>query len=81
MISNLTNSEIGSQHWYNTLLAKIESFGRYMRMHRLTPQQEATWGKMMIDYSKELIDNYDSIQDSYRTITFKPSETIIIKIK
>lgn len=36
MKDSLTNSPIGSKHWFNTLLINIRDIGEYMKTHELS---------------------------------------------
>lgn len=56
-VSDMTHSEIGSAHWFNTHLAFIKHCGEYLVENR--PPDEATlqeWGKRFVASSVELID-------------------------
>lgn len=75
-ISPNTNSEVGSRHWYNTLLAKVLHIGEFMKSDRMTDADQKRYGQMLMDYSRELIDVYEAVQDSERTITIRPSQLI-----
>lgn len=73
-ISQLSNSEIGTKHWYNTLLAKCIHIGEYMKSKELTPEQRENWGNQLMECGRELLDNYEAVQDSERMISFRPSQ-------
>ena len=64
MISKLTNSEIGSRHWFNTLLGNIKQIGQFMEQNGLTEDQEKNWGKQLAEYSQELLDNFEIINST-----------------
>lgn len=65
MKSKLINSEIGSRHWFNTLLARFIHTGEFMKDQPLTDEQRIDWGDRMIEAGRELCDNYVTIK-TYR---------------
>lgn len=64
MISKLTNSEIGSRHWFNTLLTNIKHIGQYMEQNGVSEDQEKNWGKKLAENSQELMDNFELINST-----------------
>ena len=61
-ISKLTNSEIGSRHWYNTLLGNISRIGEYLADNApdtITSQ----YGGEIKQVANELYENYQSITE------------------
>lgn len=59
--STLTNSEIGSRHWFNTILGNHLNVGEFMTDRPNDAQYFAEWGKQLAISSRELIDNFDKI--------------------
>lgn len=59
MISKISNSEIGSIHWLNTLLGKQKDIGEILLQNWTpnTPNKEY-WGTLLVEISKELLDYY-----------------------
>lgn len=57
MLSKISNSEIGSSHWLNTLLGTILHIGEYMQDHPiLTPTQHQNYGKFCYENAREILD-------------------------
>ncbi len=65
MIGTLTNSPIGSSHWFGTILSYIKDVGEYIQKHELTENQRKTWGEILVRYSQHLLDNYTKIPFCY----------------
>lgn len=65
MQNSTTNSPIGCQHWFNTILGHIAHIGDFMQSYKLTDEQRETWGKQLSDESRILIANYDKIPFNY----------------
>jgi len=65
MVGNLTNSPIGSSHWFGTLLTKIAHIGEYMQKHEIHEDMRTIWGKQIEDYARHLMQNYDKIPFRY----------------
>ena len=65
MVGTLTNSPIGSSHWFSTILSYIKDIGEFMQNHELTDDQRKTWGEVLVKYSQHLLDNYTKIPFYY----------------
>lgn len=61
-ISPLTNSEIGSRHWYNTLLGSIQRIGEYIAEHANQPLIRE-YGNTLKTGADHLYENYNQITD------------------
>ena len=58
-ISQFSNSEIGSTHWFNTLSGSILRIGEWLKEHgneNASRQQFKTWGEMVYERQQELIE-------------------------
>jgi hypothetical protein len=55
--STITNSKIGSTHWFNTIISEHLRIGEYMNDHPLITESYLIegWGKRLYDSSKELL--------------------------
>ena len=60
-LSTNTNSPVGSSHWYRTLLNNMSCIGQFMRDNELPEDKRKLWGDQLVEYSMELISNYDKI--------------------
>lgn len=49
-----TNSEVGSYHWFHTLIARQKNIGEYLKGKTPTEEILREWGKVLYDASKEL---------------------------
>lgn len=60
-VESSTNSEIGSYHWFHTLVSKQMRIGEYLKSK--TPSEEVlrSWGKQLQESSKELIAGYSKL--------------------
>ena len=79
-ISRLTNSEIGSVHWFNTIMGNILRTGEYLMEHGTKGLMNETvkgWGGLLYDQAKELIDN----AEAWRESTYISKENIIEQLK
>jgi hypothetical protein len=58
--TSTTNSEMGSDHWRNTLLARIKHIGEALRKPDLLVNEQTTmlWGESLYDASNELLDGF-----------------------
>jgi hypothetical protein len=56
-----TNSEIGSQHWYYTLVGDIKHIGEYIRDHEVKGSLYQVWGDDLYNKAKELLEGYEKI--------------------
>jgi len=65
LVGSTTNSPIGCQHWFNTILGNIAHIGDYMQDYELTKEQREEWGKQLSDKARILIANYDKIPFNY----------------
>jgi len=56
-----TNSELGSYHWFHTILSRHKHMGEFLK-HK-TPNEDTlrAWGKKLYETSQELIDGYERI--------------------
>lgn len=56
-----TNSELGSYHWFHTILARHKHMGEFLKDR--TPDEETlrAWGKKLYETSQELIYGYERI--------------------
>lgn len=56
-----TNSELGSYHWFHTILARHKNMGEFLKGN--TPDEETlrSWGKKLYETSQELINGYGCI--------------------
>ena len=56
-----TNSELGSYHWFHTILARHKHMGEFLKTN--TPSEEVLreWGKKLYETSQELINGYERI--------------------
>jgi hypothetical protein len=56
-----TNSELGSYHWFHTILARHKHMGEFLKER--TPSEEVLreWGKKLYETSQELINGYKHI--------------------
>jgi len=60
-ISALTNSEIGSKHWLNTMLGQILHIGEYMEDSPIEEEVRKNWGRTIQEYAGEIMNNYEAI--------------------
>lgn len=61
-ISDFSNSEIGTAHWFNTLIGNSMNVGQYLHLHGSTGISEETlaeWGMGLWERSKELMQWYE----------------------
>lgn len=60
---SLTNSPVGSQHWFITLLAHVKHVGEFIAKHKQNTSEEKleTWGNQLVQYADHLIANYQHI--------------------
>ena len=65
LVGSTTNSPIGCQHWFNTILGNIAHIGDFMQDRELTKDQRENWGKQLSDEARILIANYDKIPFHY----------------
>ena len=65
LIGSTTNSPIGCQHWFNTLLSKVNHIGEFMQEEELTDEERHKWGLSLCDIAKTLTDNYNKIPFNY----------------
>lgn len=65
LIGSTTNSPIGCQHWFNTILGHLAHIGDFMQDQELTKEQRENWGKQLSDEARILIANYDKIPFHY----------------
>lgn len=68
-ISKLTNSEIGSVHWFNTIMGNILHTGEYLMNHGiekdgLTDYMVKKWGKQLYEEAQEMIDSAEMWRES-----------------
>lgn len=64
IISEYTNSEIGSIHWRNTILANALHIGEYLKEKGIDGIGSDTlkqWGKDLFDRTQEMITHYDIV--------------------
>jgi hypothetical protein len=56
-----TNSELGSYHWFHTILARHKHMVEFLKDK--TPSEEILrdWGKKLYETSQELINGYERI--------------------
>jgi len=60
-ISKETNSPIGSVHWYRTILGSTKRIGEFLK-YKTPPEKELrSWGETLEILSKEMLSNYDKI--------------------
>lgn len=61
-ITSSTNSEMGSSHWYRTLIARNKHIGEYLKSGKI-PSQELLiiWGENLYEASNELLYGYEFI--------------------
>jgi hypothetical protein len=54
--STITNSKIGSTHWFNTIISEHSRIGEFMANNETNdPFYIQSWGKRLYDSSKELL--------------------------
>ena len=61
-ISEFSHSEIGSSHWFNTLVGNAANIGQYLHIHGSSGISETTlvqWGTELWERSKELMEWYE----------------------
>jgi hypothetical protein len=60
-VSKTTGSDIGSGHWFNTLMASIKHTGEYL-MDNKPPNDDIlkVWGKLVYERSNELLNWFES---------------------
>lgn len=56
-----TNSELGSYHWFHTILARHKHMGEFLKDRTLDEETLRAWGKKLYETSQELIDGYKHI--------------------
>jgi hypothetical protein len=56
-----TNSEIGSYHWFHTLLAYHKDMGEFLSEKTPDDNLLREWGKKLFETSKELINGFNYI--------------------
>ena len=56
-----TNSEIGSYHWFHTILSNHKDIGEFLRDKTPSEKVLREWGKKLYETSKELIEGYKNI--------------------
>ena len=64
-----THSEIGSSHWFTTLMSHHLHVGEFLKKHAfdkesISPEYLKIWGEMLYDTSKELMDGFAEINKS-----------------
>lgn len=65
LVGSTTNSPIGCQHWFNTILGHLAHIGDFMQTRELTQEQRETWGKTLSEEARILIENYSKIPFHY----------------
>jgi len=66
LVGSTTNSAIGSQHWYNTLLGQIARDAEYMLDHdNVSKSLCDTWLKAISTNARILLENYNKIPFNY----------------
>lgn len=60
-ISKLTNSEIGSYHWFHTLMSFQKHVGEFLKDKSPTEEILRQWGKQLEENSMELIQGFNKI--------------------
>lgn len=79
-ISKLTNSEIGSVHWFNTIMGNILRTGEYLKEHGTNGISEDTvkqWGEHLYVQAQEMIDS----ADLWRESAYMSKQSIIDSLK
>ncbi len=61
MLSETTNSEIGSTHWFMTLTSNLMNIGLHMVNLPMTAEQQIDYGHTLYQNAEELRDNYSKI--------------------
>lgn len=54
MKSNITNSDIGSTHWFNSIMGNLFQIGEFMKKHEVKPEQRIVWGVLFMDIAREM---------------------------
>jgi hypothetical protein len=84
MESKLTNSEIGSSHWFVTLVAKCKHIGEFMKDRQITDEQRQVWGEEIYNACSELLDGPNKENKKYlRTtidIEYKGDKTAALEL-
>lgn len=62
-----TNSNIGSYHWFHTLIAKHKDIGEFLRENMPEESLVKLWGENLYNTSKELIAGYEYINKQVET--------------
>lgn len=70
MISKNTNSEIGSVHWFNTLISYIKHVGEYISEDTPPDENLRVWGKNVHEYCDELINHFNDLNKRKVNISF-----------
>lgn len=78
-ISELTNSEYGSWHWFNTLASKIKSRGEFLmnETNSISEDLLCSWGLALYSEAKELLDHKGKINIKEDV---EPENTLSIKL-
>lgn len=61
ILSNFTNSEIGSRHWFNTLIGRVLHVGEFLKDQ--TPEERTLriWGQAVYDAMTEIRDYFEDV--------------------
>ncbi len=62
-----TNSEIGSYHWFHTIVANHKDIGEFLSQRKPTDEILREWGRRLFETSKELINGYTALTQQIET--------------
>ncbi len=63
-IKSSTNSEIGSYHWFHTIISKHKDIGEFLKENLPDESLLKIWGEELYNTSRELIEGYEKINKS-----------------
>ena len=61
-VTSSTNSEVGSSHWFRTIISQHKHIGEYLMTQTPTEEILREWGKTMYETSEELIKGHNLIK-------------------
>lgn len=70
-----TNSEIGSIHWFNTLMSNISRMGQYIGQESDNPLF-SQYGDRIKEISNHLMDQYEKLKNPPQEVTLPSDEEI-----
>jgi hypothetical protein len=65
-ISNRTNSDIGSDHWFNTLVSSQKAIAEILKTNTPTKKQLKAMAESLYQTTEELIEGWQMVQNPDR---------------